>query len=209
MLECLEENVLVFFPSSGRTARCQPTDTGRDRAQTGTAAGSELRKAASAASRGQRPALGAAGSPRSAAPSPLAAWQPGTSAGSAATTQPLVSRPPYPISHIPSPVPRSPYPVLIPQPVPAPRSAGLGSAAQRPLRPAGAGGLSAARAGLPQAAPPSWRGSGCCFCPRLAVLDCVQAPVLRSGFGPSKNRVQGAAEVPLGSVQPNHGVCLR
>lgn len=57
-------NVLVFFP-----ARCQPTDPGRDRAQAGTAAGSELRRAASAASRGQRwalliPAIGSAVSTR-------------------------------------------------------------------------------------------------------------------------------------------------
>lgn len=198
MLECLEENVLVFFPSSGRTARCQPTDTGRDRAQTGTAAGSELRKAASAWRCGIT-AIGSAVSTRR-----LAAGNVGRLGG-----HDPASRIPSPVSHIPSPVPRSPYPVLIPQPVPAPRSAGLGSAAQRPLRPAGAGGLPAARAGLPQAAPPSWRGSGCCFCPRLAVLDCVQVPMLRNGLGPSKNRVQGAAEVPLGSVQPNHGVCLR
>lgn len=166
MLECLEENVLVFFPSSGRTARCQPTDTGRDRAQTGTAAGSELRKAASAASRGQRPALGAAGSPRSAAPSPLAAWQPGTSAGSAATTQPLVSRPPYPISLPPYPVPPIPFSSRSPFPHPALRdSAAPPSGRSVPREPA--------------ASPPRGRGS---LRPRRhlgEVLGAAFAPGLR------------------------------
>lgn len=108
-------NVLVFFP-----ARCQPTDPGRDRAQAGTAAGSELRKAASAASRGQRWALrdlrhrqrrlhpppGSRGPPVSRCPHPVAH---------------ILFPTPYPVPDIPSPVARIPFPSLSPFPHPAPR----------------------------------------------------------------------------------------
>lgn len=154
---------MVFSPRAGRTARCQPTHTGRDRALSRAAAGSELHRAACAAFRGQPSALGAAGPPRSAAPSPLAAWQPGTSPSSAATTRP-------PAFRTPSPVSRSPHPaLLIPRPVPHP--ALRGSAAPP-------SGRSVPREAA--AFPPRGRGSlrphrhvgGSCFCRSLAVLRC-------------------------------------
>ncbi|XP_056357020.1 uncharacterized protein LOC130258028 [Oenanthe melanoleuca] len=121
---------------------------------------------------------------------PLAACQPGTSPGSEATTWPSVSHSPHPylvpLSRIPfsHPVSRSPYPASRSR---SPRSrtrqrrpaAALSRGRQRPPRRAG---------GLPQAAPPSWRGPECSFlahpcrvqglfCAEVLVLCCEMASV--------------------------------
>lgn len=100
-----------------------------------------------------------------------------------------VARIPLPIScsprRIPSRISRPPLPVSRSHPSARSRTPHRGSRQRRPAAALsrGIGGLPAARAGLPQAAPPSWRGSGCWFCPGPAVLACwpVPQPVLEPG----------------------------